>query len=788
MFVRGGTKSMNIRIASFGKIFLLLLIISGIALASVSQLVLQDSFQIKKSWDDFELQRSEKFRALIILDQSLGYGGLINDFKIFVIRQNEEDNRKFHQHLGAAMSAIQNYRNLIPSESESQSLADISDVLDKYYESAKVAEREIANGITPLELDKLVMVNDDRAIKAVNDLSRLILGESRALFPNLHDYSVLFSRLVHTAGYGGMIHHYKNYLIRGDKRYKDAALESFESLRALLLAYDSDNALPIERGAAKVILETIDLYSRQLDEITQLRDNGLSIREIDNIVQVDDAPALESLNILSRSINKRLGDEANQVSIRLDNIGQSSQNQLYIVIITFLLMFSGGIYLVWFRVTKPLGKLSNIISKLSVGDFQTEVTEVNANDEVGEIAKMLNLYKKKSLEIYKTERKIKETHTKYANILEIATDAIVSIDNNHNIIIFNSGAEACFGYEADEVMGKNISILIPESYHKNHGAQIDNFSTGNNKSRFMTDRSNIAAKRKDGSEFLGAGTISKVGKGDDSFFTIIMRDVSDTIAREEDLKQAMVNAELANRAKSEFLANMSHELRTPLNAIIGFSSILMEPSICPNDKKKYQEYSKDINDSGQHLLGLISAMLDLSKIEAGKLELNEQNIYPEDLVTSSINFVKVRASEQNIELIVENSVGDIEIDVDQRMVKQMLVNLLNNSVKFTQPGGKITICHGLCMGGEYSIKVTDTGIGIHKEHIDTVLLPFWQLDSNHQRTNEGTGLGLSLVKSLIELHGGTMSIESVLGEGTSVELFIPATRVVEAIIPKCNSI
>jgi signal transduction histidine kinase len=331
-------------------------------------------------------------------------------------------------------------------------------------------------------------------------------------------------------------------------------------------------------------------------------------------------------------------------------------------------------------------------------------------------------------------------------------------------------------------------MLIPEPFHEVHAGEVENFAKGNEKQKLMTNRPTIVGKNKMGNSFLGEGTISKIEEDGEQFFTIILRDITERIEREKELKQATFDAEFANRSKSAFLANMSHELRTPLNAIIGFSGILMEPSIAGYDEKKYMEYSKDIHESGQHLLSLISDLLDLSKIEAGKSELYEQQVHPLDLIYSSINFIKVRADADNIEVVVEETFENNDLDVDVRIVKQMLVNLLSNAIKFTPAGGKVTVSYGQLENGDYSIKVTDTGIGIPKEFIDVVVEPFWQVDSKHKRSNEGTGLGLPLVKSLIELHGGTMNIQSKEGVGTSVELIFPFERVAKEIVPKTFSV
>lgn len=779
---------MKLRIANFGRIYLFLLIATGLAFAAISMIVNHESYEIGKSWNEFEHERSEKFRALAILNQTLGYGGMVHHFKNYVIRQQAGDKKQADIQLGAAFRSVKNFENLLPTADENAPLSEIIHILNEYYDKLQIAEREIAQGTSPTILDQLIAIDDGRAIEAIKTLFNLVSDHEFVNHSEMVSYSEQLIELSRVIGYGGMIHNFKNYLLRGDIADKISAEKSIENIHSLLLLYQTDTAFQEEREATLVILGTVDKYSKNLDIITAMRASGNSIREIDAMVNVDDRAALDGFTMLSRSISKRINGNAEEVSHVLGEIAMMTSQQLKIVTVTFLLLIVGSVYLIWFRVTKPLGVLSEVIGRFVAGDFNVKIPGVNAKDEIGQIASMLNLYKKKSIEIARAERKIKATHKRYANILEIATDSIISINSMHEIITFNHGAEVCFGYKASEVIGENVNILIPEEFHHNHSKEIDGFAHGNDKSRLMASRSSILGRKKQGDTFLGEGTISKIVEDGEMYLTIILRDMTDRIAREEELENAMVAAELANRSKSAFLANMSHELRTPLNAIIGFSSIMMEPSITHHDEKKYLEYSKDINDSGQHLLGLICDLLDLSKIEAGKVELNEQQVDPLVLIQSSINFIKVRADDENIDVIVEESGLDTEIDADARMLKQMLANLLSNAVKFTPSGGKITVGHGLCADGSYSIKVTDTGIGISREHINAVTDAFWQADSKHQRSNEGTGLGLPLVKSLIELHGGTMVIQSEVDAGTTVELIFPAERVAKELPLQSNVI
>jgi len=264
------------------------------------------------------------------------------------------------------------------------------------------------------------------------------------------------------------------------------------------------------------------------------------------------------------------------------------------------------------------------------------------------------------------------------------------------------------------------------------------------------------------------------------------RELSDLAAAFNGLAGAVAtsiqNVDTANRAKSEFLANMSHELRTPLNAILGFSEIIKSEALGPADNTKYRDYAEDIHDSGQHLLEVINDILDLSKIEAGKEELQETKIEVSDLVQSVMTLVKTRAFNTGLEIEVDISGALSSFVADERKMKQILVNLLSNAIKFTEPGKKVALTVRYREDGGHDFQVADDGIGMAPEDIPTSLAEFGQVDSELARKYPGTGLGLPLTKALVELHGGMLEIQSSLGAGTTVTVHLPAPESAPAAI------
>jgi signal transduction histidine kinase len=257
----------------------------------------------------------------------------------------------------------------------------------------------------------------------------------------------------------------------------------------------------------------------------------------------------------------------------------------------------------------------------------------------------------------------------------------------------------------------------------------------------------------------------------------VLTDITELKRREEALRDAKDNADRANHAKTAFLATMSHELRTPLNAVIGFSDMMAQEVFGPIGDPHYAEYAQDIRNSGQHLLAIINDILDMAKIESGKLEMAEAWFALSDLITETLRLLRARARAAGIELMVEMGAELSVLQGDRQLIRQVLLNLYSNALKFTLPGGRVHTEIDRRSDGSVVVRITDTGIGIAPADLARVLQPFVQVENYLQRRHEGTGLGLPLVKAMIELHGGTFKLDSVLGAGTTATVTFPACRI-----------
>jgi signal transduction histidine kinase len=286
--------------------------------------------------------------------------------------------------------------------------------------------------------------------------------------------------------------------------------------------------------------------------------------------------------------------------------------------------------------------------------------------------------------------------------------------------------------------------------------------------RIQRSDGSVAVVSEIGRRFLAGGKLLS------SFGTI--QDITERKQAEDALRRAQMDAEIANRAKSQFLANVSHELRTPLNAIIGFSEIMNGELMGPLGSAIYKSYASDIHESGRHLLAIINDILDLSRVEAGQIAINETRVEIHRLVAACLILVRGRADDGGLAVSVDASSATPEILGDERLLKQTLLNLLSNAIKFTPRGGVIRIATRLTKTG-VEIAVSDSGIGMSESELAKIAKPFVQLENWLVRKYEGTGLGLSIAKAFCELHDGRLEIVSAPGQGTTATIHLPASRI-----------
>ncbi len=360
------------------------------------------------------------------------------------------------------------------------------------------------------------------------------------------------------------------------------------------------------------------------------------------------------------------------------------------------------------------------------------------------------------------------------SIFDVSEIGIFVTDHHRRIVRVNDSFLRAYGWKREDIVGEDFAILLPTEEKKE---EIQRYDTMMDSGIRSSGEGRILRKEGSIANVLYTTATLALSQGR-NFQVKTMMDITLRKQMEMSLRMAKERADAANNAKSSFLANMSHELRTPLNAVIGFSEIMMNETFGPLGSDKYIEYLGDIHLSAKHLLEIINEVLDMSKIESGKVDLDEQEIDIAGLVTSVIRIMESRAFKSEVKLTINIEKNAPTLVADMRLIRQVLINLVSNAVKFSKKGQEIKTSVYVDELGDLILSVEDHGIGIPKDKIKDALEPFGQImDSQHAKEQQGTGLGLPLARAMVELHGGHLELESDVGKGTTVTITLPSRRI-----------
>ena len=369
-------------------------------------------------------------------------------------------------------------------------------------------------------------------------------------------------------------------------------------------------------------------------------------------------------------------------------------------------------------------------------------------------------------------RELAQSKARLQAVVDSSLTAIVTMDERGAITDWNPQAEATFGWRRDEILGKILAdTIIPKQYRESHRTGVARYlATG--EGPVLGKVLELSALNRDGREFPVELAISPASApGGKPLFVGFLRDITGRKKSEDAIRRLNTELQIASQHKSEFLANMSHELRTPLNAILGFSELMIDDTAGRYDAGTRKKFLGQVTTSGRHLLGLINDVLDLSKVEAGQMELSVETVSVSEVVAQVMNTIEPIAAKKKIRVSADVAAGG-QLDADPSKLKQMLLNLVSNAVKFTPEGGTVSI------GAQrvfqmVEISVADNGIGIAESDLDRLFTAFQQLDHGAGRKQEGTGLGLALTKRMAALHGGDVRVVSELGKGSTFTLVLP---------------
>ena len=444
------------------------------------------------------------------------------------------------------------------------------------------------------------------------------------------------------------------------------------------------------------------------------------------------------------------------------------------ILITIVVVWSASA-----RVTQPLDNLTEALQQISGGDFSRRV-DTGAGSEVGRLGEAFNSMAAKIeaalRELEAQALALKEEDQRKATMMNVALDGIVTADTRGQLTECNPAAARVFQYDRSEILGRNLGTLLGLPQFNDY-VDLHDYVQRTDALRLGT-RQEWTGVRSDGTAFPAEAAVVAIRTGGHAGFAAFIRDLSDQKAAEASVRRGIIleeenrRVQEASRLKSEFLANMSHELRTPLNAIIGFAELLYDGQVRP-DMPEFRDFMHDILRSGQHLLQLINDVLDLSKVEAGRLEFHPEATSLDQIVSESIAMLRPLAAQKQltIEHVIDPAVD--RVFVDRGRLKQVLYNYLSNAIKFTPERGRVSVRVAAEGDQHFRVDVVDTGVGIAAADLGRLFIEFNQLEAGAAKKHQGTGLGLALTRRLVEAQGGRVDVASIAGRGSTFTAVLP---------------
>ncbi len=609
------------------------LIVLGAILVTGNQVIHHSAGKVDNLWSIFQVERSEKARLKNLLRSSLGYGHMIHNFKNLVLRKEQKYAEAVHHDLGAVRTAIDQYNTLGTNDAERIALEDIRVTLSRYEAALDTISPLIEYGSNARDIDSLATVNDALAFRGLDNLDMEILARNDNQIARTSK-AFLSSQIRAGLGYGGLIHVFKNFVLRQEDRYIDQAYERLAFLNKQILAYRAQNITRAEELALLDIEATIEAYAHGIEKASALAQENKTPEEIDAAVRIDDTRALRGLRIIDRAIALNIDTAAKEVSATLTFITTMEKYMTLTMICLIVLVVGGFVWFMRSQVVGPIAHLSGIMTSLAKGDMSTQITNTDKSNEIGEMSRSVLVFRSfaesqkhaeekledanvelqaqlltfedmreraeeeaskaiglaEDLSIAREEaelatRQAKSDRNRISSILNTVADGILTITSAGVIETFNPAAERLFGYTANEAIGQNVSMLMPEPHRTNHDKYLSSFLAGR-PARILGMVSEQVAERKDGTQFAIELAVNSVTIGDAQTFTGVIRDITARKAAEEEiLRMAMTDAltGLANRNQFQTRLEDSLKLAERQDTIMGLMMLDLDKFKPVND-------------------------------------------------------------------------------------------------------------------------------------------------------------------------------------------------------------
>jgi len=819
----------NIKIKSIGWLFVAAMVLSGGLIVGATVLIIRDIGHIQTSWDEFDESHSVRTRVITSLRSEIGYGGMIHHFKNLVLRRDLDKVKIVKTKLNGALAALAQYATLGMTDNEKSALANIRQVLHAYGEALEIAIRLAERGEGARDIDQIVRIDDSPALEALAVLDNEISIRQGVSAKKLSKPRALLA-VSRALGYGGMIHNFKNFVLRQDKsllgKVEGKLAEAFSHLEE----YQSLGVTVAEKQAIEEIGKTLEEYGRALKTAIRLSEEGRAVEEIDRAVTVEDGAALAELSRLDRQITIRSEISSHKVKENLDFFASLVSVSSWVAGCLIMLLITASVWLVRNRIVAPIGRLTEAMTRIAAGDENVELEQdANKEDEFGEMAKALQVFKvtaiarQRAEALLKKESKLIQLHQRIAASANEASNAEETIRKAIDEICDFTGWPFGHAFYSDP---DNPQLLIPAPVFRLEDPE-GRFKAFREVSEKITFKSGagmpgliletkealwVSSDTRD-PNFPRAALANSLGLMSafgvpvmsgpdvvavleffntesvepDQFFlqnlTNICTQIGRVIERERAAKQLHASrneADRANRAKSDFLSSMSHELRTPMNAILGFAQLLEHNLDRPLEKSQAESVNQ-ILSGGEHLLALIDDVLNLAQIESGNFSMSIEATDSKEIVDDCLVIAKTLAKNREIEILDLRADTLLPpINIDATRFRQVLLNLLSNAVKYNHKGGSVTLTAEESVAGTLRFSIADTGPGIPEENQNELFQPFSRLGLEATEI-QGTGIGLTITKQIVELMGGGIGFESILGEGTTFWIDLP---VAEGIVVK----